>query len=135
MKNDDKIIKSHYLSLSYNILINKSIVHLLLFLIEIIMIISQISEIRYKYYTLNHKNFNNYFKQMSKFYLIIGNIPILINILICAVILLIILMIYYILNNYKLKKTKIVVVMINLSELLFYRLLSLHIFNYFFFSR
>ena len=42
MKDDDKILKSHYLSLSYNILINKKIIHLFLFLIEIFMILTQI---------------------------------------------------------------------------------------------
>ena len=131
MKDDDKIIKSHYLSISYNILINNKIIHLLLFLIEIYMILSHISEIHYKHYTLNHKKFNN-FKQITNFLLIIHNLPKLINILVYAVILLIILINYYILNNYKLQKAKIVVIMINISELFFYRLLSLFIFNYFF---
>ena len=62
MKDDDKIIKTHYLSLSYNTLINKKIIHLLLFLIEIIMIITQISEIHQKYYKLIHieDNYNFY---------------------------------------------------------------------------
>ena len=133
MKDYDKIIKSHYLSLSYNILINKKIIHLLLFLIELIMIITHLFAIHYKYFALNHKKFNIKLKQVSNILLIFGNLPFLINILIYAVILLIIIMNYYILNNYKLKKTKIVVIMINLSELLFYRLLSLFIFNYFFF--
>jgi len=132
MKVDDKIIMSHYLSISYNILINRKIIHLFLFLIEIMMIISHISEIHYNHYILNHKKFNNNFKQITNFLQIIGNLPMLINIIIYAVIILIILINYYILNNYKLKKTKIVVIMINLSELFFYRLLSLFIFNYFF---
>jgi len=132
MKDDDKIIRSHYLSISYNILINKKIIHLLLFLIEIIMILEQISEIHQKNNELYHiKKIHNY-EPISNLLFIIRNLPILINILIYDVILIIIIMTYYILNNYKLKKTKIVVIMINLSELLFYRLLSLFIFNYLF---
>jgi len=133
MKNDDKKIKSHYLSISYNILINKKIIHFLLFLIEIILILTQISEIHYKYYALNHKKFNNNFKPISNILLIIGNFPIFIIILVNAVIQIIIIMNYYILNNYKLKKSKIVVIMINLSELFFYRSFSIYIFNYSFF--
>jgi len=133
MKDDDKIIKSHYLSISYNILINKKIIHLFLFLIEIIMLLIQISEIHHKNYALNHIKFYNNYKPVSNFLLIIRNLPILINILVYAAILLIIIMNYYILNNYKLKKTKIVIIMVNLSELLFYRLFSLFIFNYLFF--
>ena len=132
MKDDDKILKSHYLSLSYNILINKKIIHLFLFLIEIFMILTQISEIHIKIYTLNHKEFNNYFKPITNVLFIISNLPILINAFLYFAILLIIIMYFYILNNYKLKKTKIVIIMINLSELLFYRLFSLFIFNYLF---
>ena len=133
MKDDDKIIKSHYLSLSYDILINKKIIHLVLFLIEIFMILTQITEIHYKNYTLNHKEFKNSFKPITTVLLLISNLPILINTFLYAVILLTIIMYFYILNNYKLKKTKIVIIMINLSELLFYRLFSLFLFNYLFF--
>ena len=58
---------------------NKKIIHLLLFLIEIIMILMQISEIHQKYYVINYAKNSYNFKPLSNLLFTIQNLPILIS--------------------------------------------------------
>ena len=129
MKNE-KIIRNHYLSISYKILISKIIIHFFLFLLEIFLILIQVIEIIYNIHKLNKKDSKIFFMPISSFLTIIRKIPIIISTIIYDILILIILLNYFILNNYRVKKNIFNIIMINLSELFFYRILSLFIFNY-----
>ena len=127
-----KKIKTHYLSISCKMLLSKQIIHIFLFLLEIIFIFIQIIEI----YCNNHKlnNFENKlsFMPISSFLIVIKSIPKIINTIIYDILILIILIYYFIFNNCRVKNNNFILIMINLMELFFYRILSLFIFNYFF---
>ena len=127
---DDKIIKTHYLSISQKFLVNKIVIHFLLFLIEIILIFLQMIEIDYNTYKGVAKKYM--FRPLSSLLIKINNLPIIINILIYDILIVFILVNYYIFNNYRIGNNIYVKIMINLLEMLFYRVLSLLIFNYLF---
>ena len=129
MKNK-KQYKSHYLSLSYKILITNKIVHYIFTFIEEYFILIQISEI----YSNNFESIKlENTKKMSPLTIIAlkaKNFPELINFIIYFLIILIILINYYILNKYRVKINIISKIALNFSELLFYRLFSLLLFDY-----
>ena len=129
MKND-KIIKTHYLSISQKFLVNKIAIHFILFLIEIILIIMQMIEIDYNFHKIVGKKIM--FTPLSYLLIKLNHIPTKINFLIYDIIIIFILINYYIFNNYRIENNIYVKIMINLLEMLFYRILSLLIFNYLF---
>ena len=129
MKND-KIIKTHYLSISQKFLVNKIAIHFFLFLIEIILIFLQMIEIDYNIHKIVGKKF--VFTPLSDLSIKLNNFPAIINILIYDIIIIFILINYYIFNNYRIENNIYAKIMINLLEMIFYRVLSLLLFNYLF---
>ena len=131
MKNDKKII-SHYLSISYEILIKHKFYHCLFFILEIATIFLQIIEIYY--YEFNTSNLDN-IKNFSPFiYLLfkINKLQETIKSIIYLIIIFIIIINYFVLNIYRFAINTFIKIIVNLSELFFYRLLSLFFFNYLF---
>ncbi len=127
---DDKIIKTHYLSISQKYLVNKIVIHFFLFLIEIILIFLQMIEIDYNNHKIPGKKFLE--TPISNLLEKINNIPNIIKTLVYDIIIIFILVNYFIFNYYRLENNTYVKIMINLLEMLFYRILSLLIFNYLF---
>ena len=130
--NDRKIINTHYLSLCYKSLIGKEIIHFLLFLIEITLIFLQIIEIYYNDYIPFNANNNYIFSPLTNLALEIDKLPKILKIILYPIIIIIIIINSYILNSYKLKINVLIKIMVNISEILFYRIISLAIFNYLF---
>ena len=129
---EKNIKNSHYLSISYKILINSKIVLFFIFLLDILSIFLQLIEIYYNEYQLNDIKKIINFSPLTKFLIIINTLPILIKFIIYVIIILTILIISYIFNNYRFKKNLFIIIILNCSELLFYRVFSLFIFNYLF---
>ena len=131
----EKKISAHYLSISYKTLINNKIIHSFFFAVEIFILFSQILEIYVYDFNLSHikENIN------LNFYTILLNklkkLPYHIVGIIYFVVIIIILINSYILNNHRLKVNIIVKIMINLSEIFFYRILALFLFNYLFITK
>ena len=122
------MINSHYLSISYQALFSKKIIHFFLFLIEMSLIFLQILEIYYN----DFKDFDNKKLLNPLTYIIIkmANLSELLKVIIFIIIMSIILINFLVFNMCIIEINKIIKVMINLSELFFYRLLSLLLFNY-----
>ena len=125
-------INTHYLSMSYKSLVNNKIIHHILFIIEAYLIIIQIIEVYYN-------DFNTYIKKDTKIFcpltFIIINVDKLPNsfkFIIYFVIISIISINYYFLNNFRFKINCFIIVIINSSEIIFYRIFSLLIFKYLF---
>ena len=127
---DDKIIKTHYLSISQKYLVNKIVIHFFLFLIEIILIFLQMIEIDYNNHKIPGKKFLE--TPISSLLSKINNFPNVIKTLVYDIIIIFILVNYFIFSYYRIENNIYVKIMINLLELLFYRILSLLIFNYLF---
>ena len=128
----NNIIKTHYLSISYNTLINNRIVHYFLFLLEIYLIMMQIIEIYYNNFKFD--DINN-ITSLTKFTLAIKHInklPISIQLSIIIIIIIFLVINFFILNTFRLKKNIWISILINIAELLFYRLFSLFFFIYLF---
>ena len=131
----EKKISAHYLSMSYKTLINNKIIHSFFFALEIFILFSQILEIYIYDFNLSNikENINlnfyaillNKLKKLS--YHIVG--------IVYIVIIIIILINSYILNNHRLKENIIIKIMINFSEIFFYRILVLFLFNYLFITK
>jgi len=125
---DKKIITTNYLTLTYKILITNKIIHSFLFLLEMLSMSLQIVEIYYNNYNENIQN-NSYFSPYT-FLLIHSNIlPNSIKAIIFIALIAIIIITYFIFNFIQFDLNLISKIMINLSELLFYRALSLFLFN------
>ena len=131
MKNGKKIF-THYLSLSYKALISHRIVHYILFLLEIYILLMQILEIYYYDFISYKSNDFKAFSFITIFLLTINKLPNPIKLTIYILIIIIVIINYCILNTIRLKINFFLKVMINITELLFYRLISLFILNYFF---
>ena len=124
-------MNSHYLSISYKNIINNKIIHYILFLIEVYIIFLQIIEIdKNKPYNLN--NYKSSFSILLKLIIIMNKIPILIKFIIYIIIIIFLIINYIILNLYKFKGNIYITLIININEILFYRILSLFMFNYLF---
>ena len=126
---DKKIIKTNYLTFTYKILITNKIIHSFLFLIEMSSILFQIVEIYYNNYNVNNKN-NIYFNPFTLLLIKINMLSNSIKAIIFNVLIAIIIISFFIFNFIELNLNLISKVMINLSELLFNRALSLFLFNY-----
>ena len=130
--NSCKIINTHYLSISYRALITNKIVHYILFILEIYLILMQVLEIYFNDFKSFKKGDISYFTTFTQLILLINKIPIEIKFIIYIVVIIFLIINGYILNNFNIKESKYITIIINLTELLFYRLLSLFIFNYLF---
>ena len=106
--------------------------HLLLFLIEISLIFMQILEIYYNDYIPFNESNNYIFSPLTYLALEINKLPIILKIILYPIIIIIIIINSYILNSYKLKINVLTKIMVNISEIFFYRIISLAIFNYLF---
>ena len=129
--NDDKIINSHYLSISYQILTKNKIIHFFLFLFEICLIFLQLLEIYIDDFKILDVN-KHHFNPLTYLIIQVNKLSPIINFLIYTIIIVVIIINFYIFNYLILNINLASKVMINLSELLFYRLLSLALFNYLF---
>ena len=132
MKDKKIIINNHYLSISYKVLLNNEIIHSFFFLIEIFLIFLQIIEI----YCNNFSNINNDKEGLicPFAYLIIeiDNLPLIIKNIIYPIII-----IFIIINSVRFNTIRVRIniyskIMINVLEILFYRILSLFFFDYLF---
>ena len=127
----EKIVITHYLKLSYKVIITNRIVHYALFLLEVCLILIQILEIYCNNFHFYNTNDIIYFNPLTKL-LLNNKLSDSINFIIYVLIILFIIINSYILNISIIKPNKFIGIIINLIELLFYRVLSLFIFNYLF---
>ena len=130
--NDNKRINSHYLSLSYKSLINKNIIHFFLFIIEVALLFLQIIEVYYNDYSSFNKKENKIFSPLTFLALKIDKLPNILKEIIYPILIVVITINAHLLNLYSSKINTIIKIMENLSEILFYRILSLALFNFLF---
>ena len=130
--NNEKTLYTHYLTLSYKSLISYRIVHYILFFIEIYILLAQILEIYYNdfisFKSKDLKMFSPSIFLLDK----LSKLSNFINLSIYFIIIIFIMINNCLLNTIKFKENIFIKIMINLTELFFYRLFSLLIFNYFF---
>ena len=130
--NGKKNVNSHYLSLSYKSLLNKNIIHFILFLIDISLVFLQIFENYYKDYISLIDDNSKYFNPLSYLSLKIDQLPTILKTILYPLLIVLIVINYYILNAYRFEINIVIMIIINLSEILFYRILTLILFNYLF---
>ena len=127
-----KALRTHYLSISYKVLINNRIIHFILFLLEMYIIIIHIMEI----YCFGFKsNKSEDIKTISILAALLREINKASNYIKCIIYIIIIIGLTinnYILNLYRVKNKCFTKIMVNASELLFNRLLSIYIFDFLF---
>ena len=129
---DRQFQNTHYLSFCYNSLITNKIIHGFLFLIEIVSIFLQIIEIYYNDYKSLKSEKIKIFSYISPTIKSIIKLKIIYQFLIYILIILIPTVSSFILNNFNFQKNKFLDVIINLNEILFYRIGVLFIFHYLF---
>ena len=123
----------HYLSLSYKVLINKNFVHYILFLFEIYLILMRIMEIFWNDFKLTIINDNiNKYNPLTNLLCLINNLQSIIKFIIYLVVIIILNLNILLLNFFRFKVNIFTKVIINLSELFFFRVLCLFLFNYLF---
>ena len=125
-----KIQKFHYLSLTYNILINNEIIHCILFFLEMLIILLQILEIYINNFKLIFNEQLIIYNPLTKLMLKINKLPTLVKFIIYLIINFILIISFIIFNCFRLKENILMKIMVNITNLLFYRLLSLLIFDY-----
>lgn len=130
-----KKINSHYLSITYKSLINNKIIHHILFIIEIFLLTIQIIEIYYNDYNTFIKADIKILSPLTLIIININKLPIKFNFIIYFVIISIIVISYFLLNIFRFKINCFIIIIVNITEVIFYRLLSLLIFNYLFIFR
>ena len=126
---NERLKNSHYLSISNKSLIKNRIIHYINFCVELYFIFIAILDIYskdFKVYQTANKKFTHLF-----FYILIFNqLSMEIRFIIYFVIMIIAIFTNLILNFKRIKVNIIVKIFLNSTELIFYRLLSLFIFNY-----
>ena len=130
MKNENKI-NTHYLSISYKVLVNKTIIHLILFIVEVYILLIQILETYYdniNSFKTNVKIYNPYTLLIK----LIDKLNISFKFIIYFVAITIIIMNYYLLKNIRFKNNLSITIIVNITEIFLYRLLTLFIFNFLF---
>ena len=130
-----KKINSHYLSISYKSLINNKIIHHILFIIEIFLLTIQLIEIYYNDYNTFIKTDIKILSPLTLIIINIDKLSIKFNFIIYFVIISIIVISYFLLNIFRFKINCFIIIIVNITEVIFYRLLSLLIFNYLFIFR
>ena len=128
----DELIVTHYLSLSYKALVNNIIIHSFLFFIEICLLFFQTIEIFNNNYNINN---NIYFSPFTYFSIYSNELSNPLRSIIYNLVIIFIIINSYIFNNYILKINFFVILIVNIFELIFYRILSLFLFNYLFASK
>ena len=127
MKNG-KLYNSHYLSISCSAIIKNRIIYYILFCAELYYLFFFILDIYSKDFKINETNrFNSHFLFLI---IMFNQLCIEIRFIIYFVIMIILIGTYFILNFRRVKVNIIVKIFVNISELIFYRLLSLLLFNY-----
>jgi len=127
MKNG-KLINSHYLSISCQALVKRRIVHYILFCAELYYLFFIILDLYSKDFKINQTTkINNPFLFLV---IIISQLPMEIRFIIYFIFMLFIFVIYFVLNFKRVKINIIIKVLVNATELILYRLLSMLMFNY-----
>jgi len=121
---------SHYLSISYKTLITNKNFHYILFILECYLIMLQILEINCNNFSSFIKNNIISFSPLTKLLLVINSIPYSKTIIAYALIIIIATICIYIPNLIRLKINIFSKILINISDILFCRILSLFIFNF-----
>ena len=134
MKNNNNF-HSHYLSISYKALANKKIMHHILFIIEMGIILIQKFEIYYNDFEVYKMKDLNTFNPFIIIIRKIGKLPIGLNFIIYFGIICIIIINSYLLNNITFKINFYIRISVNVTEIFFFRVLTLLIFNYLFIFR
>ena len=128
-----KIKVSHILSLSYKTLINKNVIHYILFLFEIYLILAQIMEIFWNDFNQSIINDNiNIYSPFTRLLVLINKLPFLIKFIIFFVVIIVLNVNLLILNVCRFKVNIFTKVNVNVTELLFCRIFILFLFNYLF---
>ena len=127
MKNDKRII-NHYLSISNKVLLKNKFIHSFAYLIEIITIFLQIVEIYYYEFNPPNKDNKNYFSPFTSFIFELNKLSESIKSIIYFIFIVIV-CINSIILNFIIKPNFYVKIMINLSEIFFYRIFLLLLFN------
>ena len=130
--NGKKNVNNHYLSLSYKSLLNKNIIHFILFLIDISLVFLQIVENYYKDNISLIEDNSKYFNPLSYLSLKIDQLPTILKTILYPILIVLIVINYYLLNAYRFEINIFIMILINFSEILFYRILTLILFNYLF---
>ena len=127
----EKLKVPHYLSLSYKTLIKNNAIHSILFLFEIYLILMRIMEIFWNDFSLSiiNENTRNY-NPLTYLLVSINKLPILIKFIIFFVVITLLNLNFLLINFLRFKVNIFTKVIINLSELLFNRVLVLFLFNY-----
>ena len=126
------VMNTHYLSISYKVIINNVIFHYFLFILDIYLLLLQIMEIFINNFVSYRSNTIISYTPFTKIILFINKFPIGVKLIIYIIIIIFLEINYQRLNSYKFKTNTCIAILINISELLFYRLLSLFMFNYLF---
>ena len=132
MKNENKLLKTHYLNFSYECLISHKVIQYILFLIEVGSIFLQILEIYYNEYKSLKSDNIKIFSYITPLIRSIKKINIAIQFLIYVIIIILITMVCVILNFLNLSKNIFWTIIVNINEIIFYRIGSLIIFHYLF---
>ena len=133
MKNRKKLLKTHYLSLSSKVIINNELIHSILFFLEMATILFELMEIYVNDFNFTNNNNLKIFNPLTTLLIIsINRFPSIIKFMIYLIIISFLIINYFILNCKRLKVNMYMKIMINITELIFYRLLSLFIFNFLF---
>ena len=131
MKNN-KAQHTHYLSFTYKCLITNKIIHCILFLAEIVFIFLQILEIHYNSYKSLNNSAIKIFSFITPVIKCLNKLNIYIKFAIYIIIIIIETIFSYIPNYISLSKNKFWNIMINLIEIIFYRIGALFMFHFLF---
>ena len=123
MINDKKMV-SHYLSISYQILIKHKFYHCLFFILEISSIFLQITEIYFYEFNVSKLDNANFFSPFIYLLIEINKLQEPAKSIIYLMIISIIIINYFVINNYRIAVNSFIKISVNISELFFYRLLS-----------
>jgi len=123
---------SYYLSISYKALIKNKIFHYIFFILECYLIMLQILEIHCNNYHSFIRNNIISFSPITKLLIVINTFPNHITIISYSSIIIIATICIYIPNILKLRLNIFTKILINITDLVFCRILSLFIFNYLF---
>jgi len=123
---------SHYLSISYKSLITNKVFHYIIFILESYIIMLQILEIHCNNFLSYIRNDIMSFSPITKLLIVINTFPNYKTIIVYAAIIIIVTICIYIPNIFKLRSNIFTKILINITDLVFCRLLSLFIFNYLF---
>ena len=132
MKNKS-VFNTHYLSISYKVLLSNRKLHYFLFTFEMYLVLVHLLEIYYIDFKSCKLEDVATFNVLTLLIRLINKIP---NAITCAIYLIIIIILtinYYILNMCRIKKNYYVKIMVNISELIFYRTFCIFLFDFLFF--